>query len=89
MENSIESKPKGGGKTARTNQPHAGLSQETKLAIIRLLSRAQVAQRLGTCAHTVQRLTRRGLLPAIIFNKRLIRYDPEVVERYIRAASGG
>jgi hypothetical protein len=86
MPNSIESNPKGSGEADQTKQQPAGLSQGTKLAVIGLLSRAQVAQRLNVCPHSVQCLTRRGLLPAIVFNWRLIRYDPEAVERYIRAA---
>lgn len=54
--------------------------------IRRLLSRAQVAQILGVCPHSIQRLTRRGLLPAIFFNSRTIRYEPEVVETFIQVA---
>lgn len=67
----------------------AGPSTQTKQVVIGLLSRGQVAERLGTCSHTIQRLTRRGLLPAIVFNRRLIRYAPETVEAYIRAAMTG
>ena len=51
-----------------------------------LLSRAQVAERLCVCPHTIQRLTRRGVLPAIVFNRRLIRYAPETVEAFIQSA---
>ena len=73
-----------------SNQPPStALSRETGQAIAGLLSRAQVATKLGVCPHTIQRLTRKGLLPALVFNKRLIRYAPEVVERYIRSAMVG
>jgi hypothetical protein len=54
-----------------------------------LLSRAAVAEKLGVCPHTVQRLTRRGLLPALVFNKRLIRYTAEAVGTYIKQAAVG
>lgn len=69
--------------------PEPALSNTTVQTIIGLLSRADVAQRLGVCPHTIQRLTRRGLLPALVFNKRLIRYSPEVVEAYIKSAAIG
>lgn len=51
-----------------------------------LLTRRQVADRLGVCSHTIQRLTRRGELPALVFNRRLIRYKPEVIESFIAQA---
>ena len=60
---------------------------EVKPEFKKLLTRAEVAQKLGVCTHTVQRLTRQRQLPAIIFNRRLIRYAPEVVEAYIKAAT--
>jgi excisionase family DNA binding protein len=83
---SLELKPKGTGEAAQTNQHPAGLSLQTKQAIIGLLSRAQVAQRLGTCPHTVARLTRKGLLPCLRFNSRLIRYKREDVDKFISSA---
>lgn len=90
MNNHSESKPKGSGQTTQSDQQSAGISQKakqaTKQAIISLLSRAQVATIIGTCPHTVQRLTRRGVLPAIVFNSRLIRYHPDDVQAYIRSA---
>lgn len=54
-----------------------------------LLTRRQVAERLGVCPHTIQRLTRKGILPALVFNKRLIRYTREVVEAYVAQAMVG
>lgn len=39
-----------------------------------LLSRAEVADRLNVCPHTVARMERRGLIHPIRFNSRLIRY---------------
>jgi hypothetical protein len=78
--------PKVGGAKKTAVQTSAGLSPQTKQVLIGLLSRAQVAARLGLCTHSVQRLTRRGLLPALVFNKRLIRYAPEAVEMFIQSA---
>ena len=52
----------------------------------RLLTREDVAQRLSVCPVTVARLTRSGKLPAIVFNKRRVRYEPKAVEDYIRRA---
>ena len=88
MNNSIlTSRPKGDGqKLPPDNQQTAGLPTETKSPLNGLLSRAEVAQRLGVCPHTIQRLTRKGILGAIVFNRRLIRYAPETVDAYIRAA---
>ena len=74
---------------APPNQPCAGLSAVQRVILVGLLSRAEVAQRLGVCPHTIQRLTRRGILPAIVFNRRLIRYSPDAVEAYIKAAAVG
>ena len=51
-----------------------------------LLTRRQVAERLGVCTHTVQRLTRAGLLSALVFNPRLIRYTQEAVDSFIAHA---
>lgn len=48
-----------------------------------LLRRRDVADKLGVCSHTVMRLTKDGILPAMKFNRRLIRYDPEVVQKFI------
>ena len=52
-----------------------------------LLTRRQVAERLGVCGHTVQRLTRKGILQALVFNPRLIRYRREAVEALIAHAT--
>jgi len=54
-----------------------------------LLSRREVAARLGVCVHTIARATRAGLLPAVKFNARLVRYRPEAVEAFIGAAAVG
>ncbi|MSU62655.1 MAG: DNA-binding protein [Pedosphaera sp.] len=64
-------------------------SESSSERIRGLLSRGQVAQQLGMCAHTVQRLTKRGLLPALVFNRRLIRYRAEDVDRFIQGATAG
>ncbi|MBI4326840.1 MAG: helix-turn-helix domain-containing protein [Chloroflexi bacterium] len=89
MRHSIESKPAGSGNPVQLTQQTAGLSQETKQILRSLLTRVEVGHLLGVCPHTVQRLTRKGVLPAIVFNRRLIRYSPDAVESYIRAAMGG
>ncbi len=39
--------------------------------------------------HTVARLTKRGLLPAIVLGPRLIRYRPEDVEKFIQSGVTG
>lgn len=71
------------------SHPQVGLTTVQQPIIVNLLTRKQVSQRLGVCCHTCQRLTRRGLLPAIVFNSRLIRYAPEVIEAYIKSAVTG
>ena len=48
------------------------------------LSRKQVAEMLGVCVQTVQRLTRRGQLLCLMLNRRLIRYETAVVEQFLR-----
>jgi hypothetical protein len=95
MTNHYESKQK------RTRQQHASRRLPSEIAslpasnetsadrIKRLLTRAEVARILQVCPHSIQRLTRRGILPAIVFNRRLIRYDAAVIERYIRSAVVG
>ena len=50
------------------------------------LSRKQVAEMLGVCVQTVQRLTRRGQLLCLMLNRRLIRYETAVVEQFLREA---
>ncbi len=66
-----------------TNQPLAGLPHQHPAANGGLLSRAQVAQQLGVCPHTVAR--NKDLRP-LKFNQRLIRYRAEDVQRYIESA---
>ncbi len=61
----------------------AKISAEDKRLQSRLLTRRQVARWLGVCETTVQRLTRKGVLPALVFNRRLIRYTEEAVETFI------
>lgn len=90
MPNTIESKkPEGSGDSAQSSREPTGLHKHTEQPVTGLLSRAQVAARLGVCPHTIQRLTRRGLLPALVFNRRFIRYTPQVVDAYIRSAMVG
>ena len=49
-----------------------------------LLSRAEVARRLGVCVHTV---ARNKQLTPIKFNARLVRYRIEDVEQFIQSAT--
>ena len=84
-----ESKPRGSGQTVPANGQPAGLPPEAKPVLVGLLSRAEVARRLGVCPHTIQRLTRKGELRALVFNKRLIRYAPAAVEAFIESATTG
>jgi len=64
-----------------------GLHTNSKQQSTSLLSRAQVAKILGVCPHSVQRMTRKGLLPCIAFNRRLIRYAPAALDDFIQAAT--
>ena len=49
----------------------------------RLLKRREVAERLGVHTETVKRYQRRGILPAIVLNSRVTRYELSAVERLI------
>ncbi len=49
-----------------------------------LISRSQVAALLNVSPHTIMRMTQSGQIPAIRFNKRLIRYDPVIVQAFIK-----
>jgi len=53
-----------------------------------LISRSAVARLLGVSPHTIMRMTQSGQIPAIRFNKRLIRYDPVVVQTFIKGKAG-
>ena len=50
-----------------------------------LLRGRDVAEMLGVCVMTVNRLRKSGALPALKFNSRMIRYDRKDVERYIES----
>ena len=88
MRNKNKSRPKDTTPQAlnATDPGPPSLSPHVKQILVALLTRAEVARRLSVCPATIQRATRRGELAAIVFNKRLIRYDPNVVEAYIAAA---
>jgi predicted site-specific integrase-resolvase len=45
----------------------------------RLVSEAELARRLGVSARTVSAMRKKGKLPAIIINRKNIRYDPAEV----------
>jgi len=51
-----------------------------------LLTRRQVAKRLGLCTHSVRALERRGLLPRVQLTRRTIRYKQTDVEKLINEA---
>ena len=55
----------------------------------RLLSRRQVAARHGVSVETIKRLEKKGLLQAIRFNQRLIRYRLSDLLTYEQQAVGG
>ena len=50
----------------------------------RFMSRREVASMLGVHTETIKRYQRKGLLPAIVLNSRLIRYERTEVERLIQ-----
>ena len=50
----------------------------------RLMSRREVAALIGVHTETIKRYQRKGLLPAIVFNSRLIRYERTEVDRLIQ-----
>ena len=52
-----------------------------------LLTREQVAQCLKVCPHTVARWTRRGLLPVLRINCRVIRYRAGDVQNILDGAA--
>ena len=54
-----------------------------------LLSRRAVAQRWQTSIETVKRREKEGLLRAIRFNERLLRYKLSEIEAIEAAAAGG
>ena len=92
----LESKPKGSGEPAHTNQPETGLSHNevatalatsggpsadpSKQQIALLLTRREVAERWGCCSHTIAR--RKDLRP-VRLGPRFLRYrlaDVQAIE---------
>lgn len=71
----------------------AGISVELRSAMIQALAalwtRRQVAERLKVCPHTVARYTRRGWLPCVLINRRVVSYREEDVAAFIRQAMTG
>ena len=49
----------------------------------RLMTRREVAERLGVHTETIKRYQRRGRLPAVVLNSRVTRYEQAAVERLI------
>ena len=69
-------------------RPNKNQQKETVPNILDvLLSRRQVAVMLGVSTETIKRRERDGLLKAIRFNSRLVRYRRADVERMINEAS--
>jgi predicted site-specific integrase-resolvase len=54
-----------------------------------LWTRQETAKRLGVCPHSVMNLEKRGLLSAVRFGRRFVRYRPEEVERLLQEMSTG
>ncbi len=75
--------------TSPSPQLSAGLSTSDQGIRLGLFTRKQVAHQLDTCVHTVARLTKRGLLPAIVLGPRLIRYKAQDVEKFIQSGVTG
>jgi len=48
-----------------------------------LLTREEVAQRLNISITSLSRLTKAKRLPSIQLNRRMVRYDPRVVEQFL------
>lgn len=53
-----------------------------------LLSRAEVAQRLGVCTHTVRSYEEQGLLPVVRLSARTLRYRVNDVETMLKQLRG-
>ncbi len=64
----------------QSNEAHA--SREAS----RLMSRREVASMLGVHTETIKRYQRRGILPAIILNSRLVRYERADVEKFLQSS---
>ena len=50
------------------------------------MSRREVAALLGVHTETIKRYQRKGLLPAIVLNSRLIRYERADVEKFLQSS---
>jgi hypothetical protein len=48
-----------------------------------LLTRRDVAVALRVCGKTIERLTKEGLLPAVYFSRRCVRYRPRDVRQLV------
>lgn len=72
-----------------SNHPN-GCGQAVPQTSLRpLWTRKQVADALQLCVHSVARYTKAGVLPCIRLNRRAIRYDPGIVEAFIKSAACG
>jgi predicted DNA-binding transcriptional regulator AlpA len=67
----------------------SGSRSTPQTAIGPLWTRKQVADALGLGVPSVYRYTKRGLLPCIVINRRVVRYDPQAVQAFIDSAKGG
>ncbi len=72
-----------------SNNISSGGETPTAAIVIALLTRKQVADALQVCPHSVARYTRDGLLPCLKINRRVVRYQSDVVQKFIEAAKGG
>jgi len=71
-----EKEPKVGGQTTEANF-HEPI----------LWTRRQVANALQVCPHSIARYTRRGELPCVKINPRVVRYKPQDVQRLIESGT--
>lgn len=63
-------------------------SEKLNGAVKSLLTRREVAERLGVCTETIKRYGRHGVLTPIVISRNLVRYHPEEIENLIRDSGG-
>lgn len=73
----------------RTDAPTAAKTERLAASVGALLDIKAVATRLACSTKTVQRMISRGVFPPadIRFSKRMLRWRPETIERFINTKS--
>lgn len=66
---------------------HATDGPAQKTSLCPLWTRKQVAKTLQLCVHSVARYTRRGELPCVKINPRVVRYKQQDVQAFIESGS--